>query len=310
MPIAGPRPRRGGRQRHDGVDGAPTARRCSPGTASRSTTSSSSAIDALDAGQSVLVAAPTGSGKTVVAEYAVARALAAGRRAFYTTPIKALSNQKFRDLVRRPRRRRGRPADRRQRHQRRRADRGDDHRGAAQHDLRAVGGARPPRCGRARRGPLPAGHLPGAGVGGGDHPPAGRRAAGVPVGDGVERRGAGRLDLHGAGADGGGHRGAAAGHAAEPLPGRGPDLGAPAPAADAGRRPAQPRGVRLDEEAVRGWRGGGGRYRARRKLYTPAAGGGRSSGSSRRRCSRPSTSSSAGTPATTPRRRASTPGCG
>ena len=58
------------------------------------------AIDAFDAGESVLVAAPTGSGKTVVAEYAVARALAAGRRAFYTAPIKALSNQKYLDLVR------------------------------------------------------------------------------------------------------------------------------------------------------------------------------------------------------------------
>ena len=57
------------------------------------------AIAALDAGQSVLVAAPTGSGKTVVAEHAVARALAAGGKAFYTTPIKALSNQKFGDLV-------------------------------------------------------------------------------------------------------------------------------------------------------------------------------------------------------------------
>jgi ATP-dependent RNA helicase HelY len=57
------------------------------------------ALDALDAGESVLVAAPTGSGKTVVAEYAVAKALAEGRRAFYTAPIKALSNQKFLDLV-------------------------------------------------------------------------------------------------------------------------------------------------------------------------------------------------------------------
>jgi ATP-dependent RNA helicase HelY len=54
---------------------------------------------ALDAGQSVLVAAPTGSGKTVVAEHAVARALAEGRKVFYTTPIKALSNQKFGDFV-------------------------------------------------------------------------------------------------------------------------------------------------------------------------------------------------------------------
>src|SRR5437588_6161266 len=59
------------------------------------------ALDALDAGRSVLVAAPTGSGKTVVAEYAVAKALADGAKAFYTTPLKALSNQKFGDLVRR-----------------------------------------------------------------------------------------------------------------------------------------------------------------------------------------------------------------
>src|SRR5436309_1141893 len=59
------------------------------------------ALDALDAGRSVLVAAPTGSGKTVVAEYAVAKALDDGAKAFYTTPLKALSNQKFGDLVRR-----------------------------------------------------------------------------------------------------------------------------------------------------------------------------------------------------------------
>ncbi len=58
------------------------------------------ALDLLDAGRSVLVAAPTGSGKTLVAEYAIERALAGGGRAFYTTPLKALSNQKYADLVR------------------------------------------------------------------------------------------------------------------------------------------------------------------------------------------------------------------
>jgi ATP-dependent RNA helicase HelY len=58
------------------------------------------ALDALDAGQSVLVAAPTGSGKTLVAEYAIAKARAGGGKVFYTTPLKALSNQKYGDLVR------------------------------------------------------------------------------------------------------------------------------------------------------------------------------------------------------------------
>ncbi len=57
------------------------------------------ALDALDDGQSVLVAAPTGSGKTVVAEYAIDAAIGEGHRAFYTAPIKALSNQKYHDLV-------------------------------------------------------------------------------------------------------------------------------------------------------------------------------------------------------------------
>ena len=57
--------------------------------------------EALEAGHGVLVAAPTGAGKTVVGEFAVHLAMATGRKAFYTTPIKALSNQKYADLVRR-----------------------------------------------------------------------------------------------------------------------------------------------------------------------------------------------------------------
>lgn len=57
------------------------------------------ALDAVDRGSSVVVAAPTGSGKTIVAEYAVFLALHGGGKAFYTAPIKALSNQKYADFV-------------------------------------------------------------------------------------------------------------------------------------------------------------------------------------------------------------------
>ena len=57
------------------------------------------ACQALENGHGVLVCAPTGAGKTVVGEFAVHLALAAGRKCFYTTPIKALSNQKHNDLV-------------------------------------------------------------------------------------------------------------------------------------------------------------------------------------------------------------------
>src|ERR1700744_6477616 len=59
------------------------------------------ACGALTDGDGVLVAAPTGSGKTVVGEYAVHLALQTNKKCFYTTPIKALSNQKYKDLVRR-----------------------------------------------------------------------------------------------------------------------------------------------------------------------------------------------------------------
>lgn len=55
--------------------------------------------EALEDGHGVLVCAPTGAGKTVVGEFAVHLALAEGRKCFYTTPIKALSNQKYADLV-------------------------------------------------------------------------------------------------------------------------------------------------------------------------------------------------------------------
>jgi ATP-dependent RNA helicase HelY len=56
------------------------------------------AIEILAHGQSVLVAAPTGTGKTLVAEFAIWLARQHGRRVIYTTPLKALSNQKYRDL--------------------------------------------------------------------------------------------------------------------------------------------------------------------------------------------------------------------
>ena len=55
----------------------------------------------IEDGRGVLVAAPTGSGKTVVGEFAIHLALSTGRKCFYTTPIKALSNQKYHDLVER-----------------------------------------------------------------------------------------------------------------------------------------------------------------------------------------------------------------
>lgn len=58
------------------------------------------AIQALDAGKTALVCAPTGTGKTIIADWLVEQALAEGKQVIYTAPIKALSNQKFRDYVR------------------------------------------------------------------------------------------------------------------------------------------------------------------------------------------------------------------
>ncbi|HEX2289381.1 MAG TPA: DEAD/DEAH box helicase, partial [Pseudonocardiaceae bacterium] len=57
------------------------------------------ACEALEDGHGVLVCAPTGAGKTVIGEFAVHLALSQRRKCFYTTPIKALSNQKYADLV-------------------------------------------------------------------------------------------------------------------------------------------------------------------------------------------------------------------
>src|SRR5918993_5117286 len=58
------------------------------------------AARAIEAGQSVIVSAPTGAGKTLVAEFAIHLTLASGKRIAYTTPLKALSNQKFADFTR------------------------------------------------------------------------------------------------------------------------------------------------------------------------------------------------------------------
>ncbi len=56
------------------------------------------AIDAVDNKNSILVSAPTGAGKTVIAEYVIAQALDCGGKVIYTAPIKALSNQKYREF--------------------------------------------------------------------------------------------------------------------------------------------------------------------------------------------------------------------
>lgn len=56
------------------------------------------AIEAFLRGSSVVVSAPTSSGKTLIAEAAAVATVARGRRLFYTTPLKALSNQKFREF--------------------------------------------------------------------------------------------------------------------------------------------------------------------------------------------------------------------
>ena len=151
------------------------------------------ACTALQDGSSVLVAAPTGAGKTVVGEFAAWLALQRGGKTFYTTPIKALSNQKYGDFL-------GiygptdvglltgdnsvncnAPV------------RGDDHRGPAQHDLRGLADARRASLRGPRRGPLPAGPVPRRRVGGDPDPSSRRRSDRVVVGDRLERRGVRRV---------------------------------------------------------------------------------------------------------------------
>ncbi len=155
------------------------------------------ALDALDSGVNVLVSAPTGSGKTVVANYAVRLALESGGRAFYTTPLKALSNQKFARAEPLARTEPRRPAHRGRVGQPRGAGRRHDDRGPAQHDPdRVRSSCATSAPGRPGRGPLPPGPLPRRRLGGGPHPhPAGgalRRA----VGHRRQRRDARRVAVH------------------------------------------------------------------------------------------------------------------
>ena len=56
------------------------------------------AITAINEGSSVIVCAPTGAGKTAIAEHTIERCLERGEKVIYTSPVKALSNQKFRDF--------------------------------------------------------------------------------------------------------------------------------------------------------------------------------------------------------------------
>ena len=173
-------------------------------------------------GRSVLVAAPTGAGKTVVGEFAVHLALRQGRKCFYTTPIKALSNQKFGDLVR---------------------TYGAERVGLLTGDnsvngdapvvvmttevLRNMLYASSPALDNLGYVVMDEVHylgrpVPRRGLGGGDPPSAGGRTAGLAVGHGQQRRGVRRVARRGAGRHGGHRRGAPPGAAVAARDGRAP----------------------------------------------------------------------------------------
>ena len=155
------------------------------------------ACEALEDGYGVLVCAPTGAGKTVVGEFAVHLALAAGPQVLLHDADQGAVEPEVQRPGRAVRRRAGRPAHRRQLDQRRRPGRGDDHRGAAQHALRRLADAGRARLRGDGRGALPGRPVPRRGLGGGDHPPARSRCTlVVAVGDRVQRRGVRRLAGH------------------------------------------------------------------------------------------------------------------
>ena len=230
----------------------------------------------------MLVAAPTGAGKTIVGEFAVHLALATGRKAFYTTPIKALSNQKYHDLVR---------------------VHGADKVGLLTGDS-SVNGEAPVvvmttevlrnmmyagsrtldglGLRRHGRGALPGRPVPRGGVGGGHHPPARARAGRVAVGHGEQRRGVRRLARRGARQPRGRRLRAPAG-AAVPARARRHDDVRPVR-----RQPGQPRPAgrhpHLRAARALGRRAAARRLRARRAparrptAAAPSAGGGRGPG--------------------------------
>ena len=138
-------------------------------------------------------------------------------KAFYTTPLKALSQPEVRRAGRPPRASEVGLLDRRHRDPPPGAGGGDDHRGAAQHAAGRLVAARGPQHGGARRGPLPPGPLPGRGLGGGAGPLPARGRLRLPVGHRRQRQRARGLAALGARADRHRGRAAPAHHLAPPL---------------------------------------------------------------------------------------------